>query len=101
MRIKLLLATAFTASLLGACAQDPFQHGPFLVGAERPHASGACCRPGTLRSQDVSGTIGDNRPCHMRPPCFDEPATQVIEVITVREETVAQPQRRRSRSAWD
>lgn len=53
-------------SISGCMPQDPnwrpviFQsdtliHGPFLIGAERPSATGqgVCCRPGSIRSQDA------------------------------------------------
>ena len=34
---------------------DTLVYGPFLIGAERPSATGqgVCCRPGAMRSQDA------------------------------------------------
>ena len=58
---RLLLVVLMAATVLGGCVyRDPLVHGPFLIGAERPHSGGSGCRPGDVRAQDVnSGWIED------------------------------------------
>ena len=94
-----------SAALLGGCARDTLQHGPFLIGAARPDIrDGVCCPSQEIRSQDARSNWT---------PCTKAVLGCGINTAVSRDDVIIEERidlkridrstdvRRRPRSAWD
>ena len=99
--LSVTLAVASLASMLGGCAKDNMQHGPFVIGPNNIDVrDDACCPSKEIRSQDAHGNW---KPCTKKtiPSCHSNPDAEPKTVVEDLKHADQAPAAKKHRSAWE